>query len=119
LELVAFSTATDFKRRRVATGGSPLRILGDCPGWPMRGKCPLLAADIHSASHMSAFGGKADMARVPYFVLAIATSSDPRLQKAGLKLATVAALRCACGLLLVHAGGIKRAAGKLIYLGFP
>jgi hypothetical protein len=27
-----FSTATDFKRRRDVTGGSPLRILGDCLG---------------------------------------------------------------------------------------
>jgi hypothetical protein len=28
----AFSTATDFTRRRVVHGGSLLRILGDCPG---------------------------------------------------------------------------------------
>jgi hypothetical protein len=29
--LVAFSTATNFKRRRVVTGGSPLRILATVP----------------------------------------------------------------------------------------
>ena len=30
-ELVAFSTATNFKRRRIVNGGSPLRILATVP----------------------------------------------------------------------------------------
>jgi hypothetical protein len=43
----AHTAAHIVRRRRVVNGGSPLRILGECPVEPIVGECPLLALSEH------------------------------------------------------------------------
>jgi hypothetical protein len=58
-ELVAFSTATDLKRRRVVACGSPLRILDHCPVEP-----PLRAVSLRPVIiHYSVLHGRKAMDR--------------------------------------------------------